>query len=37
MPLRSSVSATSRAVSSAEKISVVLRPKTRSKTGLMSG
>src|SRR6185436_14171005 len=37
IPFRSSVSATSRAVSTAEKISVVLRPKTRSKTGLMSG
>ena len=37
IPLRARVSATSRAVSSAEKISVVPRPKTRSSTGLMSG
>src|SRR5215210_7828097 len=37
MPLRASVSATSRAVSSAEKTSVTPRPKTRWKTGRISG
>ena len=37
IPLRSSVSATSRAVSSAEKTSVTPRPKTRWKIGLISG
>ena len=37
MPLRASVSATSRAVSSAEKTSVTSRPKTRWKIGRISG
>src|SRR5918995_2562023 len=37
MPLRASVSATSRAVSSAEKTSVTSRPKTRCRIGLMIG
>src|SRR3954471_5268340 len=37
MPLRASVSATSRAVSSAEKTSVTPRPKTRWKIGRISG
>ena len=37
MPFRASVSATSRAVSSAEKTSVTPRPKTRWKIGRMSG
>ena len=36
-PLRASVSATSRAVSSAEKTSVTSRPNTRWKTGRISG
>ena len=37
IPLRASVSATSRAVSSAEKTSVTPRPKTRWKIGRISG
>ena len=37
IPLRASVSATSRAVSSAEKTSVTSRPKTRWKIGRRSG
>ena len=37
IPFRASVSATSRAVSSAEKTSVTSRPKTRWKIGRISG
>ena len=37
IPFRASVSATSRAVSSAEKTSVTPRPKTRCRIGRMSG